>query len=47
MRDSVDTLEPLIEQVNTRLGALDQRIDTLRSDLAPLGELADKIPGIG
>ena len=47
VRDSVDTLEPLIEQVNTRLGAVDGRIDTLRSDLAPLGELADKIPGIG
>ena len=47
VRDSVDTLEPLMAQVNTRLGALDKRIDALRNDLAPLGELADKIPGIG
>lgn len=47
VRDSVDTLEPLIAQVNTRLGGLDKRIDTLRADLAPLGELAEKIPGIG
>ena len=47
VRDSVDTLEPLIAQVNTRLGALDQRIETLRADLPPLGELADKVPGVG
>lgn len=47
VRDSVDTLEPLIAQVNTRLGALDKRIEAMRADLAPLGELADKIPGIG
>lgn len=47
VRDSVDTLEPLIAQVNTRLGALDRRIETLRADLAPLGELADKVPGVG
>jgi hypothetical protein len=43
----VDTLEPLMRQVNTRLGALDKRIETMRQDLSPLGELADKIPGIG
>jgi hypothetical protein len=47
VRESVDGLEPLLEVMNERLEGLDRRIDTLRSDLAPLGELADKIPGIG
>jgi chromosome segregation ATPase len=47
VRDSVDDLEPLLEQVNTRLGALADRMETLHADLAPLGELADKIPGVG
>jgi chromosome segregation ATPase len=40
VRDSVDGLEPLIREVNAQLGQL-------RADLGPLGELADKIPGIG
>ena len=40
VRDSVDDLEPLIRDVNAQLGRL-------REDLGPLGELADKIPGIG
>jgi len=40
VRDSVDDLEPLIRDVNAQL-------ERLREDLGPLGELADKIPGIG
>jgi hypothetical protein len=39
VRDSVSGLEPLLRDVSGQLGAL-------RSDLAPLGELADKLPGI-
>ena len=40
VRDSVDDLEPLIREVNAQL-------QKLREDLGPLGDLADKIPGIG
>ena len=40
VRLSVDGLEPLLIQVN-------ERLERLHEDLAPLGELADKIPGIG
>ena len=47
VRHAVDGLEPLLEQVNTRLGAMAERIQLLRQDLGLLGELADKIPGIG
>ena len=40
VRESVDDLEPLMREVNDRLEAM-------RQDLAPLGDLADKIPGVG
>lgn len=40
VRHSVDDLEPLLREVNSRLGEL-------RNDLAPLGQLAEKIPGVG
>jgi chromosome segregation ATPase len=40
VRHSVDDLEPLMREVIGRLEAL-------RADLSPLGDLADKIPGIG
>jgi chromosome segregation ATPase len=46
VRESVDELEPLMREVNTRLDGLDRRLEALRNDLAPLGELADKIPGV-
>jgi chromosome segregation ATPase len=39
VRDSVDDLEPLMRE-------LSERLEAMRQDLAPLGELADKIPGI-
>jgi chromosome segregation ATPase len=40
VRHSVDELEPLLREVNARL-------DALRDDLAPVGELAQKVPGVG
>jgi hypothetical protein len=40
VRDSVDDLEPLLRD-------LTERLESMRQDLAPLGELADKIPGVG
>jgi chromosome segregation ATPase len=47
VRESVNDLEPLMRRVNDQLGGLDRRIETLREDLSPLGELAEKVPGIG
>ena len=46
VKHSVDELEPLIRELSARLGALDDRIESLRSELSPLGDLADRIPGI-
>jgi chromosome segregation ATPase len=47
VRESVDELEPLLREVNQRLAQLDGHIETLREDLSPLGDLADKLPGVG
>jgi len=40
VRESVDELEPLLRDVS-------ERLEAMRTDLAPVGELADKIPGVG
>jgi chromosome segregation ATPase len=40
VRHSVDELEPLIREVVVHL-------ESLRAELGPLGDLADKIPGVG
>jgi chromosome segregation ATPase len=40
VRESVDNLEPLMRELSDRLEAM-------RQDVAPLGDLADKIPGVG
>ncbi len=47
VRHSVDELEPLIKTMGTRLGALDKRLEGIQADIAPIGDLADKIPGVG
>ena len=47
VRESVDELEPLLERVDERLGGIAGGIERLHRDLSPLGELADKIPGVG
>ena len=40
VRESDDNLEPLMRELSDRLEAM-------RQDVAPLGDLADKIPGVG
>lgn len=47
VRITIAELEPIIRQINTRLGTLDQRIETMRADLSLVGDLADKVPGVG
>jgi len=47
VRDSIDDIEPLVERLSGQLTGMDAKLDDMRSDLAPLGELAEKIPGVG
>ena len=47
VRESIDELEPLVERIAGQMTAVDAKLDDMRGDLAPFGELADKVPGIG
>ena len=47
VRESIDELEPLVGRIAGQMTAVDAKLDDMRGDLAPLGELADKVPGIG
>jgi len=47
VRTSIDELEPLVERIGAQLGGMDAKLDDMRGDLAPLGELANKVPGVG
>jgi len=47
VRTSIDELEPLVKRIDGHLGGVDAKLDDMRRDLAPLGELADKVPGVG
>ena len=46
VRKSIDELEPIVMRLGDRLGGMDAKLDDMRGDLAPLGELADKVPGV-
>jgi len=43
----VDRMQTELVAVREEITAVRQGMDALREDLGPLGELADKIPGIG
>jgi hypothetical protein len=47
VKESIDEIEPLVERVIGQIAGMDAKLEELRGDLAPLGELAEKIPGIG
>jgi chromosome segregation ATPase len=47
VKESIDEIEPLVERVIAQIAGMDAKLDDMRGDLAPLGELAEKIPGIG
>jgi chromosome segregation ATPase len=47
VRGSIDELEPLVERIGARLAGIDAKLDDMRGDLSPLGDLAEKFPGVG
>jgi chromosome segregation ATPase len=46
VRHSIDDIEPLVERVLELLAGMDAKLDDMRGDLEPLGDLAEKIPGV-
>ena len=47
VREAIDRIEPLLAQIGPLLGAVDEKLGGLSGDLAPVGELAEKLPGVG
>ena len=47
VRESVDDLEPMLGEVHKTIGGIDTQIDEMQESVQPIGELADRIPGIG
>lgn len=47
VRESIDEIEPLVREIGSLIGALDEKLGRMSDDLAPVGELAEKMPGVG
>src|SRR5215210_1532780 len=47
VRESIDEIEPLVKEIGSLIGGLDEKLGRISGDLAPVGELAEKIPGVG
>ena len=46
VRESIDEIEPLVKEIGSLIGGLDEKLGRMSGDLAPVGELAEKMPGI-
>jgi chromosome segregation ATPase len=46
VRESIDEIEPLVKEIGSLIGGLDEKLGRMSGDLAPVGELAEKLPGV-
>jgi chromosome segregation ATPase len=46
VRESIDEIEPLVKEIGALIGGLDEKLGRMSGDLAPVGELAEKMPGV-
>ena len=46
VRESIDEIEPLVKEIGSLIGGLDEKLGRMSGDLAPVGELAEKMPGV-
>jgi chromosome segregation ATPase len=46
VRESIDEIEPLVKGIGSLMGGLDEKLARMSGDLAPVGELAEKMPGV-
>ena len=46
VRESIDTIEPLVKGIESRIDGIDGRLSEMCGDLAPVGDLAEKMPGV-
>jgi chromosome segregation ATPase len=46
VRESIDTIEPLVKDIGPRIDGIDGKLSEMSGDLAPVGDFAEKIPGV-
>ena len=46
VRQSIDEIEPLVKGIGSRIRGVDEKLARMSGDLAPVGELAEKMPGV-
>jgi chromosome segregation ATPase len=46
VRESIDEIEPLVKEIGPLIGGLDEKLGRMSGDLAPVGQLAEKMPGV-
>jgi chromosome segregation ATPase len=46
VRESIDTIEPLVKGIGSRIEGIDGKLTDMSGDLAPVGDLAEKMPGV-
>ena len=45
VRDSVDELEPMIEDLDKRIQLIEPRLAEMQESVEPIGDLAERVPG--
>jgi predicted nucleic acid-binding Zn-ribbon protein len=45
VRESVDRLEPVIEDLDRKMRGIEPQLDEMKDSIEPVGDLAEKIPG--
>jgi DNA-binding FrmR family transcriptional regulator len=46
VRESIDHIEPIVNALAERIGGIDEKLADMSGDLAPVSDLAEKVPGI-
>jgi predicted nucleic acid-binding Zn-ribbon protein len=46
VRESIEQIEPLVKEIGSDIGGIDEKLARMSGDLAPVGELAEKMPGV-
>jgi chromosome segregation ATPase len=46
VRESIDEIEPLVKGIGSHMRGLDEKLARMSGDLAPVGDLAEKMPGV-
>jgi uncharacterized coiled-coil DUF342 family protein len=46
VRASIDEIEPLVKTIGPLIGRIDEKLARMSGDLAPVGDLAEKMPGV-